>query len=303
MAVKREVLAKVSGLTSPETILASNTSYLDIDQLAEASGAPEPFLGLHFFAPAHRMRLVEIVRGTRTAPVTLATGVDIARRLGKVAVIAGVCEGFIGNRIFTKYRLQGEFLLEEGASPQQVDAAAEALGFAMGPFAVWDLSGLDISWRNRLRKAPARDPRERYVAIADRLCECGRLGRKTGKGWYDYAASGGRGQPSEEVASIIAEHRRAPSGGAVDDALIRRRLLGGILNEAACVLEDGIARAPADIDLVFVNGYGYSKFRGGPLFQAGRLPRHDIEGMVDDVEAATGFGFRRGDVARLFATA
>lgn len=300
MDLKRDVIAKVAALTGPETILASNTSYLDIDLLAAASGAPERFFGLHFFAPAHRMRLLEIVRGRATAPATLATGIEVTRRLGKVAVVAGVCEGFIGNRIFAKYRLQAEFLLEEGASPPEVDVAAEALGFAMGPFAVSDLSGLDIAWRNRLRKASTRDPRERYVAIADRLCERGRLGRKAGHGWYDYDAAEGRSRPSVEVERIIAAHRPNRFRDApIDQPAMRRRLFGAILNEAACVIEDGIARAAADIDLVFVNGYGFSKFKGGPLFQAARLPPGDIDRMIDDVASATGFGFRRGDLGRL----
>jgi len=170
----------------------------------------------------------------------------------------------------------------------------------MGPFAVSDLSGLDISWRNRLRKASTRDPRERYVAIADRLCELGRLGRKAGKGWYDYDAADGRRRPSAAVERIIAEHRPTRFQDArVDQPAIRRRLCGAILNEAACVIEDGIARTAADIDLVFVNGYGFSRFKGGPLFQAARLPPGDIDRVIDEVERATGFGFRRGDIARL----
>jgi 3-hydroxyacyl-CoA dehydrogenase len=302
MATKTAVMRTLGAIARPGAVLATNTSYLDIDALAAAGGRPEQTLGLHFFAPAHRMKLLEVVRGAATSPETLATGLEIARRLGKVAVIAGAGEGFIGNRIFAKYRAQAEYLLEEGASPREIDAAAEALGFAMGPFAVADLSGLDIAWRLRRSRDAARDPRERYVAIPDRVCEAGRLGRKTGGGWYDYPAGSTRGQDSAAVAAIVAATRpERYRGNVVAPGVIRARLLGAIVNEAANALAAGVARHPGDIDVVFVNGYGFSRLLGGPLFQARRMERRDLDAMIDAVAAATGFGFRRGDLSLVLA--
>jgi 3-hydroxyacyl-CoA dehydrogenase len=294
-------MREIAASARPEAIIATNTSYLDLDALAAATGTPARVLGLHFFAPAHRMKLLEVVRGRLTSPAALLAGIEVARRLGKVAVVANAGEGFIGNRVFARYRAEAEFMLEEGALPEEVDAAAEVIGFAMGPFAVADLSGLDIAWRMRRSKAATRDPRVRYVPIADVLCEMGRLGRKTGIGWYDYPVGGkGRGQPSPVVAEIVARQRRAGAAAAAPDApTIGRRLLGAIVNEAANVVADGIARAPGDIDVVFVNGYGFSRLKGGPVFQAMRLPPDDLRRMLDEVEASAGFGFRRGDVGLL----
>jgi len=302
MAVKQTVMADLARIALPNAILATNPSYLDVNAIAAATGSAERVVGLHFFAPAHRMRLLEIVQGAATAPAVLATGVALAKRLGKVAVIAGVGEGFIGNRIYSRYRQQCEFMIEDGATPEAIDAAVESLGFAMGPFATSDLSGLDIAWRMRKSKAATRDSRERYVMVADRLCEMGRLGRKSGAGWYDYAEGASRGVPSPIVAEVIAAAR--PAGiapRAISAEEIRGRVLGAIVNEAACIVEDGVARSPGDIDVVMVNGYGFSRFRGGPLFQAARLPEADLLRMIDAVGDATGHGFRRGDVGRLLA--
>jgi 3-hydroxyacyl-CoA dehydrogenase len=302
MEVKRGVMLALGEIAKPAAILATNTSYLDLDTLAVAGGRPERTLGLHFFAPAHRMKLLEVVRGAVTSLETLLTGLEAAKRLQKISVIARPSEGFIGNRIFAKYRSQAEFLLEEGATPTAVDAAAASLGFAMGPFAVNDLSGLDIAWRMRKSKAGTRDPRERYVPILDRLCEMGRFGRKAGAGWYDYPEGGGRGRESPVVAAVIDELRPPRyRGSSVDADTIRRRLLGAIVNEAASVLNDGVARAPGDIDVVLVNGYGFSRFKGGPLFLAARMPRAEVEAMIDLVEAATGFGFKRADLSKALA--
>ena len=297
MAVKKDVMSKLAGIAKPTAILATNTSYLDVDAIAAATGAPERVLGLHFFAPADRMRLLEIAKGVSTGNRTLATGIAIGKRLGKIAVPTGVGEGFIGNRIYAKYRAQCEFMLGEGALPHEVDSAVESLGFAMGPFAVSDLSGLDVAWRMRQSKAARRDPRERYVVVADRLCERGRLCRKTGAGWYDYPEGTRDRVPSELVARVIAENRPAglaPRPVAAEE--IRRRVLGTIVNEAACILEDRVARATGDIDLVLVYGYGFSRFKGGPLFQASRMRRAEVASTIDEVAAAIGFGFRRGNL-------
>lgn len=293
---KTSVMQTLGAVAREGAIIASNTSYLDLGMLAEASGRAADVIGLHFFAPAHRMRLVEVVKGAKSLADAVNTGLAVSKKIGKLAVISGASEGFIGNRIYSRYRAQCEFMLEEGALPQDIDAAVEGLGFAMGPFAVSDISGLDIAWAMRKRKAATRDPRERYVRIADRLCEMGRLGRKTGSGWYDYAEAGaGRGKVSPVVTDIVHEEAAAhddPRSFSEKD--IQRRVLGAIVNEAALVLQDGIARSAADIDLVLVNGYGFSKFRGGPLFLASRMQRQEVEALIDEVEQAVGFGFRRG---------
>lgn len=301
VAAKTLVLQTLGSLARDGAIIASNTSYLDLDMLAEASGRAADVIGLHFFAPAHRMRLVEVVKGAKSLSDAVNTGLAVSKKIGKLAVIAGASEGFIGNRIYSRYRAQCEFMLEEGALPQEVDAAVEGLGFAMGPFAVSDISGLDIAWAMRKRKAATRDPRERYVRIADRLCEMGRLGRKTGSGWYDYAEAGsGRGKVDPVVTDIVREAAASyGSPRSFSEKDIQRRVLGAIVNEAALALEDGVARSGSDIDLVLVNGYGFSKFRGGPLFLASRMPASEIEAILDEVESVSGFGFRRGNVSAM----
>ncbi|MEQ1953804.1 3-hydroxyacyl-CoA dehydrogenase NAD-binding domain-containing protein [Mesorhizobium yinganensis] len=303
LQVKTDVLQRLAATVRADAVIATNTSYLDLDQLAEATHRPADVIGLHFFAPVHRMRLLEVVRGAKSDPTALASGVWLAKTIGKLPIIAGVCEGFIGNRIYTRYRAQCEYMLEEGALPQELDAAMEDLGFAMGPFGVSDLSGLDIAWATRKRKAAGRDPRERYVGIADRICEMGRLGRKTGAGWYDYSVGSGRGAVDPVVTELV--RAEALKQGRPQKILARAemqgRVLGAIVNEAALLLGEGIARSAAEIDLVLVNGFGFSKFRGGPVFQASRKAPAEIEAMVEAAGQATGFGFKRGDVGSLMA--
>lgn len=303
--VKLPVMRQLGALAKPGAIIASNTSYLDLDRLADASGRAQDVVGLHFFSPAHIMKLLEVVRGANTAPDVLATALAIGKRLKKTAVVAGVGEGFIGNRIYAAYRRHCEFMVEDGAAPEQIDRALERFGFAMGPFAVSDLSGLDIAWKMRQRLAATRDPRTRYVEIADRLCEAGRLGRKTGAGWYVYAPTGGRGTPDRETARIIAECR-AGSGRPqrpFNDQEIVRRALAAMVNEAALLLGEEIAQRPSDIDLAMVNGYGFPAHRGGPLFWAARQPPAALETALDELAQAAGFGFRRADLAPVLASA
>lgn len=281
MAVKCAVLAQLARV-APQALLASNTSYLDLNALAAATGRAPDVLGLHFFAPAHRMRLLEIVVGRETSAQAVATGAALARRIGKVAVPSGVGEGFIGNRIYNAYRRQCEFLVEDGASPEQVDAALVKFGFAMGPFAVSDMSGLDIAWAMRKRLAATRDPRARYSALADRLCEAGRFGRKTGKGWYLYAGEKPRPLPDPEVAALIADCR-AKAGVVtheVTDAEITQRALGAIVHEARAAIAEGIAARESDVDLVLVNGYGFPASKGGAMFWASRLPAGELEAAI-----------------------
>lgn len=298
MAVKTAVMAELDRVMKPSAILATNTSYLDVDALASATGRPDKVLGLHFFSPANIMRLLEIVRGALTSPETLATGFALSRRLGKVGVLAGVCEGFIGNRIYNVYRNQCEFMLEDGALPEEVDAALEGFGFAMGPFRVGDLAGLDIAWATRKRQAPTRDPRSRYVAILDALCEAGRFGQKAGAGWYGYPPGARRGEPDAFVKSAI-EAASAAKGIArrrfAPDEIVERAL-GAIVNEASLILADGIAQRPSDIDLVLVNGYGFPDVKGGPLFWASRQDRALVRRAVERAREATGFGFREAGI-------
>jgi 3-hydroxyacyl-CoA dehydrogenase len=292
MDVKLEVFRRLDELARPGTVLATNTSYLDVNRIAQATRRPQDVVGLHFFSPANVMRLLEIVRGEATAPDVLATGFALARKLGKVAVVAGVCEGFIGNRIFSAYRTQMEYLVEDGAWPEDVDRALEAYGFAMGPFAVFDLAGLDIAWAGRKRRAATRDPRERYVAVADRLCEMGRFGRKTGRGWYLYPEGAKKPVPDPEVRPLI-EAEAAAKGirrRAVTAEEIQQRALATMVNVAAQILADGMALRASDIDLVEANGYGFPAFRGGPLFAA---DTRGLAAVLADVEAMhrrAGFG-------------
>ena len=292
MDVKLETFRRLDAIAKPGAMLATNTSYLNVDQIAEATRRPQDVLGLHFFSPANVMRLLEIVRGKATSPDVLASGLALARRIGKVAVVAGICEGFIGNRIYSAYRRQMEYLVEDGAWPEDVDRALEAYGFAMGPFAVSDLSGLDIGWATRKRRAATRDPRERYVAIADRLCELGRFGRKTGRGWYLYPEGARKPVPDPEVRALIEAEsaRRGITRRAVTADEIQRRALGSMVNEAAKILAEGIAQRASDIDLVFVNGYGFPTFRGGPMFAADARGLGAVLADVESMHAAAGFG-------------
>ncbi|HQW39423.1 MAG TPA: 3-hydroxyacyl-CoA dehydrogenase family protein, partial [Usitatibacteraceae bacterium] len=279
MALKEAMFARLDAVAKPGAILATNTSYLDVDRIAAATKRPQDVLGLHFFSPAPVMRLLEVVRAAKTSPGALATALAVGRKLRKLCVVAKVGEGFIGNRLYAAYRRQCELLVEEGALPEEVDAALESFGFAMGPFAVADMAGLDIAWRMRQRLAATRDPRERYCAIADRLCERGRLGRKTGAGWYRHPPGARRGEPDPEVRALI-EAASAAAGiarRAIDPDEIRGRALATLVREAERVLAEGVALRASDVDLVLVNGYGFPKHEGGPLFWASRQDRARLD--------------------------
>ncbi len=273
MDVKKTVFAALEAHTRPDAILATNTSYLDVNEIAGTLADPSRVIGLHFFSPAHVMKLLEIVLPDAVADDVVATAAALSKRLGKIGVLSGVCDGFIGNRIMSAYRREADYIVEDGAMPWDVDAAMRDFGFPMGVFEMQDLAGLDIAWAMRKRRAATRDPAERYVAIADRLCEAGRLGRKTGQGWYDYDA--GRPRPSEMVAGLIADERRLKGITPVPIApeAIMDRILSALLAEANQVLAEGIARSADDIDVVMVNGYGFPRWRGGPYFDARRPPR------------------------------
>jgi 3-hydroxyacyl-CoA dehydrogenase len=266
--VKTELFQRLDHVVSADAILATNTSYLDPDAIAAATAHPSRVVGLHFFSPANIMRLVEVVDCAQTAPEVLAGALAFAKRLKKLPIVCGVSEGFIGNRIFSAYRREAEFMVEDGALPQEVDAALEAYGFPMGLFAVCDMAGLEIAWARRKRQAATRDPSARYFEIADRLCEAGRFGRKTGLGWYAYP-EGKRTIDSQVTALIEAE--RAKKGICRQEFTpheIVARLLKAMADEGQALISEGVAARASDIDLVMINGYGFPSHKGGPMFAA-----------------------------------
>jgi len=266
MDVKRSVFLLLDKHSKPEAILASNTSYLDVNQIAQSINNPARLIGLHFFSPAHIMKLLELVVTDQADPVTLATGFALARRLRKVCVPAGVCDGFIGNRIMSAYRRSCDEMLEDGAMPNDIDEAMRQFGFPMGIYQMQDLAGLDIAWAMRKRQALTRNPTERYVNIADRLCELGRLGRKSGRGWYVY--EGKKDILDEEVQSIIVSESAKKNIERRDfnAQQIIHRILTAMQTEGKAVLNEGIAQSAEAIDVVMVNGYGFPRWRGGPMF-------------------------------------
>ncbi len=287
MEVKRDIFAKLDEVMAPDAVLATNTSYLDVDQIAASSRDPSRVLGLHFFAPAHIMRLLEIVRGAKTSDRALATGFALAKLLKKVPVLAGVCDGFIGNRIFSRYKEEADMLLMDGSVPWEVDEAMEAFGYAMGPYEVGDLSGLDIGYANRRRQDATRDPNRRYVPIADRMVQEGRLGRKAGVGWYRYPGGGGK-VIDPLIEDMIAEeaHFARVERREIDGDEIRERLVLAMINEAADILGEGIAASARDIDLVTVFGYGFPRWRGGLMHHADSIGVTQIVEKLRVLEAA-----------------
>ncbi|GBQ32821.1 3-hydroxyacyl-CoA dehydrogenase [Gluconacetobacter sacchari DSM 12717] len=290
MDVKSEIFRRLDAVARPGAILASNTSYLDLDAIAAVTARPEDVVGLHFFAPANVMKLLEVVRGARTAPDVLRSALTLARKLGKQPVVAGNEDGFIGNRLYAAYRRHAEYLVEEGAAPAEIDAALEEYGFAMGIFAVSDMSGLDIARAMRQRRAATRDPRERYVTIPDLLCEAGRLGRKTGGGWYRYA-DGVKAEDPAVTALIAGERaRRGIVPRRFTPEAIQRRLLAVLANEGAKAIAGGIALRASDIDLAFVNGYGFPRARGGPMWAADRMGLTAVLGEMEQAYATGGAG-------------
>ncbi len=270
MDVKQAVFAQLDRVCKPGAVLATNTSYLDIDQLAVSISRPQDVIGLHFFSPANLMKLLEIVVPTIVAADVVATAFELAKKLRKTPVRAGVCDGFIGNRILAVYRQAADYMMEDGASPYQIDKAVRDFGYPMGPYQMSDLAGGDIGWATRKRRAATRDPRARYVQIADRLCERGWFGQKTGRGYYQYADGARSGTPDPEVQAIIdAERQRAGvTPRAFSDEEIMRRYLAAMINEGANVVQQKIALRPLDVDVTLVHGYGFPRYRGGPMKHA-----------------------------------
>ncbi len=284
MGVKQQVLGDLDRILKSGVVIASNTSYLDIDTMARSTARPQAVVGMHFFSPANLMRLVEVVRGAATAPETLATAIAISRRLGKIPAVVGVCHGFVGNRMLRLRLVEAERLLLEGALPEDVDAALTGFGFPMGAFAIADLAGLDVSWR--MRKA-----RGLSAPIADQLCELGRYGQKTGRGFYLYDAGSRTPKPDPDVVRLIAgtAAKHGIARGAINKDELVERLLFPVINEGARILAEGIARRPGDIDVIWVYGYGFPAYRGGPMHYA------DSVGLGYIRDRLTAFAQKTGD--------
>lgn len=304
MFVKKAILARLQDALPETTVLATNTSYLDVNALAQDVRLPERFLGLHFFAPAHLMKLLEVVKNDQTSDATLGLSLRLAKQLGKIPVLAGVCDGFIGNRILKRYRQAADVLLIEGAKPEDIDSAMRDFGMAMGPYEAQDMSGLDIAYANRLRHNLKTRTDMRYIPIADHLVEdLGRLGRKTSAGWYDYG-SDGRATPSADVAKCINEATAAAGLRAIvrskDD--IAKTLFLAMVAEAFDILGDGIAERPSDIDLVLVHGYGFPRWRGGLMHDAGERPLKDILRDIEDHATRDPLSWHVPDVLRTLVT-
>ena len=269
MGVKEKVFQQLDKTMKPGAILASNTSTLDVNTIASFTQRPQDVVGMHFFSPANVMKLLEVVRGAKTAKDVLATVMALAKKIKKTAVVSGVCDGFIGNRMIEQYSRQAGFLLEEGCTPQQVDKAVEAFGFAMGPFRMGDLAGNDIGWAIRKRRYVEK-PNLRYSKTADLLCEMGRYGQKTGAGWYDYQPGKRDAIPSAAVDTMIAQHRKTlgVTPRQISNDEIVQRLVFSLVNEAAHIIEEGIAAKASDVDMVYITGYGFPMHRGGPMLYA-----------------------------------
>jgi 3-hydroxyacyl-CoA dehydrogenase len=289
MEVKQTVFETLDRVCKPGAILASNTSYLNIDKIASFTQRPADVLGLHFFSPANVMRLLEVVRGAATAPDVLATSMAVAKKIKKIAIVSGVCDGFIGNRMLARYGAAASGLINAGALPQQIDGALQKFGMAMGPFRMGDLAGLDIGWATRKRKASEAGLPMTPV-VADKLCEAGRYGQKTGAGWYRYEAGKRDPIPDAVTENLIAEYRAAQgiTPRKISDAEVIERCIYALVNEGARILAEGIAARASDIDIAYLNGYGFPLHRGGPMLYA------DLAGLPNVVRALRRFAAEPG---------
>lgn len=298
MEVKKAVFEKLDAVMKPGAILATNTSTLDVNRIAAFTKRPQDVIGTHFFSPANVMKLLEVVRGEQTAKDVLATVMALGKKIRKTCVVAGVCDGFIGNRMIEQYSRQAGFLLEEGCTPQQVDRAVEKFGFAMGPFRMGDLAGNDVGWYIRKRRYVEK-PELRYSKTADLLCEMGRFGQKTGTGWYDYQPGKRDAIPSAVVEQMIEDHRKTMgiTPRQVSDEEIVQRLVFALVNEGARLLEEGIALRASDIDMVYLTGYGFPLHRGGPMCYA------DTVGLYNVVQAMKRFARNPNDDAAFWQPA
>jgi 3-hydroxyacyl-CoA dehydrogenase len=289
MDIKKDIFRRLDVLAKPGAVLATNTSYLDVDEIAVETKRPADVVGTHFFSPANVMRLLEIVRTDRASARTLKTVLATGAAIGKVCVVAGVCDGFIGNRMYRAYQRQFFYMLEDGALPHEIDAAIMAFGFAMGPLAVGDLTGHDVDFLNRRREDALRDPNERYVHLPDKLVELGKLGQKTGAGWFRYGEDRRTPIRDPEIEALIIEEsrRKGIARRAISSDEIRTRALAALVNEGARILEEGIAIRAGDIDVAWINGYGFPAHQGGPMFWA---DTYGLEKLLAAIE-----GFRKED--------
>jgi 3-hydroxyacyl-CoA dehydrogenase len=292
MGVKESVFAKLDQVAKPGAILATNTSTLDVDRIAAATKRPQDVLGMHFFSPANVMKLLEVVRGKATAKDVLATVMDVSKRIRKTAVVSGVCDGFIGNRMLRFYAWQANALVEEGASPAQIDRAMEQFGMAMGPFRVGDLAGNDISWAIR-KRLYAASPNMKRIPVADKLCELGRFGQKTGAGWYRYEPGRRDALPDPAVDAVIEQVRKelGTAPRKIADEEIVGRCVYALVNEGARILEEGIAARASDIDMVYLTGYGFPAHRGGPMLHADTVGLATVARTMKRFCATTGDPF------------
>jgi 3-hydroxyacyl-CoA dehydrogenase len=287
MEVKEKVFKSLDEIAKPGAILGSNTSALNLDAIAQFTRRPSDVVGMHFFSPANVMRLLEVVRGAKTSAEVLATAMALAKKVGKVAVVSGVCDGFIGNRMLAPYGDAAHDLIMAGALPAQVDAALEKFGMAMGPFRMSDMAGLDIGWAVRKRRA-AEFPGRDFSEVADVLCEAGRFGQKTGAGWYRYEAGSRKAIPDPQVTAMIESYRakRGIAARKVSDAEIVERCIYALINEGARIVEEGIAQRSSDVDVVYLNGYGFPAYRGGPLFYADQVGLGEVARGLRRIAAA-----------------
>ncbi|HUC66672.1 MAG TPA: 3-hydroxyacyl-CoA dehydrogenase NAD-binding domain-containing protein [Stellaceae bacterium] len=294
MAIKKELFARLDKLAKRGAVLATNTSSLDVNVIAAQTARPQDVIGTHFFSPANVMRLVEVVRGAKTGKDVVATAMKLGKSLGKVPALVGVCDGFVGNRMLFQYAREAEFLLEEGALPWQIDKALQDWGLAMGPFAMSDMAGNDVSWRIRKQQAPTRPNDRRYSHLADQICEMGRYGQKTSAGWYRYEKGGRAPLPDPEIERLIlAESKRLglERKPIADDEIVKRTIYA-LVNEGAKLLEEGIALRPSDIDVIYLAGYGFPAWRGGPMFYADTVGLDQVYADVRRFHETHGYFWR-----------
>ncbi len=303
MELKKQVFKDLDGACKPDAILATNTSTLDVDEIAAATGRPDKVIGTHFFSPANVMRLMENVRGQETSKQTIATVMALAKALDKVGVLVGVCDGFVGNRMYHLYSREAQLMLEEGALPEQVDRVLFDFGFAMGPFTVGDVAGLDVGWRVRKEKAKKNPAQERTSPIADRICEKGRFGQKTGAGWYRYEDGSRTPIPDPEVEKVIlgVSEELATERRDISDDEILERCLYTLVNEGAKILDEGLALRSGDIDVIWITGYGFPVHRGGPMFHADRLGPGAVSEALGRLRDAHGDRFEAAPLLRKLA--
>ncbi|MDH3737587.1 MAG: 3-hydroxyacyl-CoA dehydrogenase, partial [Alphaproteobacteria bacterium] len=304
MDVKKTVFAEIDRLARADAILATNTSTLDVNEIAQSTNRPESVLGTHFFSPANVMTLLEVVRAEKTSKDIVASVMAMAKAINKVGVVVGVCDGFVGNRMLAPYFRQGDFLVEEGALPQDVDRVIEEFGFRMGPFRVSDLAGLDISWAIEKRRAETRPADERFSPLLDSICQLGRFGQKTGAGWYRYE-DGRTALPDPVVEELIVARSREMdlNRRPVDDDEILQRCLYSMINEGAKILEEVLAIRASDIDVIWLHGYGFPRHRGGPMFYADTVGLREVYDTLERFHRAWGDKWRPADLLRELANA